>query len=128
MGGLYLTAQQPPCRMLGSAALGGVFGFVLVVVGLVVFDDVVLATEESDHTWKEKTGRVSPWPMRSSCPFQHNQKRTSRHATAGLKLSDPPSINTPVLTCPHDKHHHDDDELPCPQLGCLAHFLHRHFV
>ena len=49
-GGLYLTAQQPPCRMLRSAALWGVFGFVLVVVGLVVFDYVVLATEKSDHT------------------------------------------------------------------------------
>lgn len=34
----------------------------------------------------------------------------------------------PVLTCPHDEHHHDDDELPRPQLGGLAHFLHRHFV
>lgn len=49
-GGLYLTAQQPPRRMFRSAALGGVFGFVLVVVGLVVFDYVILATEESNHT------------------------------------------------------------------------------
>lgn len=48
--GLYLTAQQPPRRVFGSAALGRVFGFVLVVVGLVVFDDVILATEEGDHT------------------------------------------------------------------------------
>ena len=40
--------------MLRSAALGGVFGFVLIVVGLVVFDDVVLAAEESDHTWEER--------------------------------------------------------------------------
>lgn len=37
--------------MLGSAALWGVFGFVLVVVRLVVFDYVILATEEGDHTW-----------------------------------------------------------------------------
>lgn len=33
-----------------------------------------------------------------------------------------------VLTCPHDEHHHDDDELPRPQLGGLAHFFHRHLV
>lgn len=33
-----------------------------------------------------------------------------------------------VLTCPHNKHHNDDDELPCSQLGGLAHFLHCHFV
>lgn len=59
MGGLYLTAQQPPRRMFRSAALRGVFGFVLVVVGLVVFDYVVLATEEGDHTWKEKENIVT---------------------------------------------------------------------
>lgn len=58
-GGLYLTAQQPPRGMLRSAALRGVFGFVLVVVGLVVFDDVVLAAEESDHTWKERQNVVT---------------------------------------------------------------------
>lgn len=45
-----------------------------------------------------------------------------------MKLSDPGLSNSYVLTCPHDKYHHDDDELPCPQLGGLAHFLHRHFV
>lgn len=60
LGGLYLTAQQPPRRMLRSAALGGVFGFVLVVIGLVVFDDVVLAAEESDHTW---AGRRKEWQV-----------------------------------------------------------------
>lgn len=49
-GGLYLTAQQSPCWVFRGAALRGVFGFVLVVVGLVVFDDVILATEESDDT------------------------------------------------------------------------------
>lgn len=59
VGGLYLTAQKPPRRMLRSAALRGVFGFVLVVVGLVVFDDVVLAAEESDHTWKERKNVVT---------------------------------------------------------------------
>lgn len=42
--------------MLRSAALRGVFGFVLVVIGLVVFDDVILATEESDHTWGRGVG------------------------------------------------------------------------
>lgn len=33
-----------------------------------------------------------------------------------------------VLTCPHNEDHNDDDELPCPQLGGLAHFLHCHFI
>lgn len=56
--GLYLTAQQPPCWVFRSAALWGVFGFVLVVVGLVVFDYVVLATEKRDHTWQER-----PWEL-----------------------------------------------------------------
>lgn len=42
--------------------------------------------------------------------------------------SDRGSSNTLLLTCPHDKYHHDDDELPCPQLRALTHFLHRHFV
>lgn len=46
--------------MLRSAALGGVFGFVLVVIGLVVFDDVVLAAEEGDHTW---AGRRKEWQV-----------------------------------------------------------------
>lgn len=59
MGGLYLTAQQPPGWMLRSAALRGVFGFVLVVVGLVVFDYVILAAEECDHTWKERQNKVT---------------------------------------------------------------------
>lgn len=48
--GLYLTAQQSSGRMFRGAALGGIFGFILVVVGLVVFDNVILPAEESNHT------------------------------------------------------------------------------
>ncbi len=33
-----------------GAALGRVLGFILVIVGFVVFDDVVLTAEERDHT------------------------------------------------------------------------------
>ncbi len=51
---LYLTAQQTSWRMLRGAALGRVLGFILVIVGLVVFDDVVLTAEERDHTWKRQ--------------------------------------------------------------------------
>lgn len=50
----YLAAQQAPCRMFRCTALRRVFGFVLVVVGFVVFDDVVLATKESDHACEER--------------------------------------------------------------------------
>lgn len=35
--------------MLRGAAFRGVLRFVLVVVGLVIFDDVVLATKQGDH-------------------------------------------------------------------------------
>lgn len=35
--------------MLRGAAFRGVLSFVLVVVGLVIFDDVVLATKQGDH-------------------------------------------------------------------------------
>lgn len=31
-------------------------------------------------------------------------------------------------TCPHDQHHHDDDELPGPQLGGLSELLHRDLI
>lgn len=40
--------------MLRGAALRGVLRFVLVVVGLVIFDDVVLATKQGDHACMEK--------------------------------------------------------------------------
>lgn len=36
-------------------------------------------------------------------------------------------MRKPRPTCPHDEHHHDDDELPGPQLG-LADLLHRHII
>lgn len=42
--GLYLITQQPPRWVFRSAALRGGLGFVL-VVGLIVFDDIVLAAE-----------------------------------------------------------------------------------
>lgn len=57
IGWFYLAAQQAPCWMFRSAALGGVFGFVLVVVGFVVLDDVILATEESDDTCEGRRGQ-----------------------------------------------------------------------
>ncbi len=56
--------------MFRSAALGGVFGFVLVVVGLVVFDYVVLATEESDDTWEGRQSAFMISQLRSSA--KHN--------------------------------------------------------
>lgn len=135
-GGLYLTAQQPPCWMFRSAALGGVFGFVLVVVRLVVFDNVVLATEESDHTWKERRDNAIAisqlWSTQMNTPDFVSRKSGSCiffcHTLMLCGKIYPVSVNISVLTCPHDKHHHDDDELPCPQLGGLAHFFHCHFV
>lgn len=33
-----------------------------------------------------------------------------------------------LLTCPHDEHHHNDDELPRPELTGLPDFLHGDFV
>lgn len=56
---------------------------------------------------------------------KHSSKTVS--GTTG-SLSDPSLSSRFVLTCPHDKYHYNDDELPCPQLRGLAHFLHRHFV
>ena len=91
--------------------------------------------------WRQKRAitprRRRGWYSNSGCPLNTNQ------GTAGgfccfesdndkkklrVKLSGPGSVNRFELTCPHDKHHHDDNELPCPQLGGLAHFLHCHFV
>lgn len=47
--------------MLWGAALRRVLGFILVVVGLVVFNDVILTTEERYYTWKEKVRiQISP--------------------------------------------------------------------
>lgn len=57
---LNVAAQQPPLRVLRSTALWGVLGFILVVVGLVVFDDVILTAEQSDHTW-EMTNMAGFW-------------------------------------------------------------------
>lgn len=34
----------------------------------------------------------------------------------------------PVLTCPHDQNHHNDDELSRPELSVRTNFLHGHFV
>lgn len=33
-----------------------------------------------------------------------------------------------ILTCPHDKNHHNDNELSSPELGSLANLLHGHFI
>lgn len=45
----HLAAQEPPTLVLGGAVLRGVLGFLLVVVGLVVLDDVVLPAEQGNH-------------------------------------------------------------------------------
>lgn len=53
-----VAAQQPPLRVLRGAAFGGVLRLVLVVVGLVVFDDVVLAAEQGDHACGAKRNHI----------------------------------------------------------------------
>lgn len=54
---LYLTAQQTSWRMLRGAALRRVLGFILVIVGLVVFDDVILAAKQNYHTCAQTSMR-----------------------------------------------------------------------
>lgn len=49
---LDIATQQAPLWVLWSAALWGVLGFVLVVVGLIVFNDVILATKQRNHPWE----------------------------------------------------------------------------
>lgn len=49
--GTHLAAEQPPALVLRGAVLRGALGFLLAVVGLVVFDDVVLPAEQGDHPW-----------------------------------------------------------------------------
>lgn len=57
--GLDVAAQQPPLWMFRCTAFGGVLGFVLVVVRLVIFDDVILATEQGNDTCDKKTMIIS---------------------------------------------------------------------
>lgn len=40
--------------MLGCAVLRGALGFLLAVVRLVIFDDIVLSAEEGDHPCRER--------------------------------------------------------------------------
>lgn len=57
--GLDVAAQQPPLWMFRCTAFGGVLGFVLVVVRLIIFDDVILATEQGNDTCDKKTMIIS---------------------------------------------------------------------
>lgn len=77
--------------------------------------------------WCRTGGRRERSHLEGEAECRHEQPTLVTFLNT-VKLSDPGSIDMFVLTCPHDQHHHDDDELPCPQLGGLAHFLHRHFV
>lgn len=45
----HLAAQEAPALVLGSAVLRGALGFLLAVVWLVIFDDIVLSAEQGDH-------------------------------------------------------------------------------
>lgn len=64
--------------MLGGAALRRVLGFVLVVVGLVVFNDVVLTAEESYYTCKE-TVQIKGSPKSS-----HDMSLTSNEDSSNM--------------------------------------------
>lgn len=45
----HLAAQEPSALVLGSAVLRGVLRFLLAVIWLVIFDDIVLSAKQGDH-------------------------------------------------------------------------------
>lgn len=55
--------------MLGSAVLRGALGFLLAVVGLVIFDDIVLSAEQGDHPCREKSQKRPEQPAGITHPF-----------------------------------------------------------
>lgn len=68
--------------------------------------------------WRQKRA-MTPWGQKVN--FSHSDVAP---VTAALFVC----LFGVVLTCPHDENHHNDDDLPRPQLSTLAHFLHRHLV
>lgn len=45
----HLAAEEPSALVLGSAVLRGALDFLLAVIWLVIFDDIVLSAKQGDH-------------------------------------------------------------------------------
>lgn len=45
----HLAAEEPAALVLGSAVLRGALDFLLAVIWLIVFDDIVLSAKQGDH-------------------------------------------------------------------------------
>jgi len=71
---------------------------------------------------------MSYWRQKRAITPGRRDSRVFCEVRMEMTHTKPVWLKIAVLTCPHDEHHHDDDELPCPQLGGLANFLHCDFV
>ena len=45
----HLAAEEPAALVLGSAVLRGALDFLLAVIWLIIFDDIVLSAKQGDH-------------------------------------------------------------------------------
>lgn len=80
--------------MLRSAVLRRALGFLLVVIGFIIFDDVVLPAKQGDHPYQEKALAITNEPglwnlQQSEIPSLLHHSALSGRDLSSISLKDP---------------------------------------